>query len=594
VEPAPGPADRRAEAAEIPWRQLGLYLLLPALLLRLFNLVATGSDPVVAFPIEDGLSYSKWALTISSGDWLGSQHAVFWVAPLYPYVLAVLQTLGLGFWPWPQLLNCLAGTGTVALVFVITTRLFGLRAAWLAGGALAAWGPELMYECLLDKVSLGLVLSAAALLVLIRLYTREVTPKRALLAGLLVGATALIRENLLLLAPVAALLLWHRDREWRAPRALLLGTLVALVPSLLHNGLAGGSWSPTSYSAGSNLWMGNHEGANGSYHALIPGRSDPIHEERDARLLAAKALDMPVTAITASQVNGYWLGKTMSFVFGHPFAWAGLELRKLQWFVYHTEPPDSVPYDAFCASRPWLLPSRLLFGLPIPLAVIGAWAARRDPKARFVAVLGLTVCCSVVIVFVVSRFRLTSLPFLLPLAANGVLALRERTAQLAPAALALLIPAQLWIAPRPPQTFGYEQQLALLELNRGTALGTWTKDKHAAVAALERSLEHKPDLLPALQSVARLLMAPPDEDFDRALTHCRTVVELTPDDIEARHNLAFCLHKLGQNQDAVTELEKLSEPPVISVKLLAKCLTALGRTDEARAVLARHNIPAND
>ncbi|MFQ5503851.1 MAG: tetratricopeptide repeat protein [Planctomycetota bacterium] len=582
------PEESRGEA-----KKLFLYLLLPALLLRILNLTLCAPDPLVRFPFQDGLSYAKWALSISQGDWAGLTRPVFYQAPLYPYLLAVQLGVGLGFFPWPQVFNLTAGTATVALVFLTARRLFGSRAAWWAGGMAAVWGPALMYELLLDKVACGLFVTTLGLWLLVDLDSRlrngdGGTRRRALLIGLTLGAGALLRENLLVLAPAAAALLYFRQRSPRVPLLLLGGAALGILPAFTHNLLVGGELMPTSYQAGTNFWIGNHEGADGTYQPLRAGRGDPIHEEKDARLLAAVALGIPEERIRPGAVSRYWWRRGLGFLASNPGKWLGLMLTKLQCFVFHEEAPDSVAYSAFRTGRPWLLPTRLLAGLVLPLALLGAWLARRHPGARFGMWLALAALGSVLAFYVVSRYRLACLPFLFPFAAHALLRLRTEP-RLAWLLLVLLLPSQLWcLAPSRPEGLGSAQLMALNQVNRGTALSLWTQDGDRAVRAFVKALEFRPDCLAAHRSLGRLWLKA--GRVAEALPHCEAEVRLAPEDAEAWHNLGFAQRRSGDlaaAEESFREALRLSgdEPPQMTLEQLALCLRKQGRSKEARALL---------
>jgi hypothetical protein len=82
------------------------------------------------------------------------------------------------------------------------------RRRWVAGiaGVLAAlYAPAIFYTPLLLKTVPTLLLESAALMALLPPRGRAHSSPRALAAGLLLGAAALLQESLLLLAPAAAL-----------------------------------------------------------------------------------------------------------------------------------------------------------------------------------------------------------------------------------------------------------------------------------------------------------------------------------------------------------------------------------------------------
>ena len=615
-----------------PW----LLLFLPALLLRYANVALLGDDPIVRWPVEDGLSYAKWAHEIAAGDWFGRGRPVFYQAPLYPYVLAVLQKLGLGFYPWPQLLHASAGALTAMLAFATTRRLFDERAAWIAGGIFALWGPALMYEATTDKVALGLFAASLILFLLVDLRSRlvadgdgdgdgEAQPMRAasswpgarasespdsvgpgassastatlcstrriLGVGVALGIGTLLRENLLLFAPVAALALFVATRRAKVAGLLLAGCAIGMLPSFVHNLAIGGEALPTSYQGGTNLWIGNHEGAEGTYEALRAGRGDPIFEEQDARAIAAAARGVRPEEIASGDVQRFWIGRVLDFVRDDPGAWLGLQLRKLQWFAYHAEAPDTVAYAAFREGHLWLLPSRVLFGLLLPLALLGMGLAFGRAEARFAIWLALAAAASVVAFYVVSRYRLSCLPFLLPFAgfAASELISKPRPIPIVACCL-LLLPTQRWWLERAPSGLGVDDQRLVLAINRGTALGTWrSEEPQLAIAELDRALEIAPELPQVHRSLVRLHLRA--KAYGRAAMHAELVLEREPGDLETRHNLGFARLQLGELREAESAFRMVlaaagADAPKVTREQLAICLERQGRRKDAAEIRA--------
>jgi 4-amino-4-deoxy-L-arabinose transferase-like glycosyltransferase len=587
---------------KIPWNRALLWLVLPALFLRILSLVLCMDDALVRWPFGDGLSYAKWALTISEGDVLGESHPVFYQAPFYPYVLAALQSVGLGFFPGPQILNLLAGSASVLLVFALTWRLFGERAAWIAGAMQAIWGPALMMELMLDKTALGLCAVAGFGYLAITQEQRraagEALPTRSWLwLGLCAGLLSLLRENFLLLGlAIAAWTLWaHRvalGARLQSAALILAGLLIGLLPSLTHNVVQGGAFVPTTYQSGTNFWMGNHAGAEGSYEPLYASRGDAVHEERDARRMAAEALGADPATISASRVQSWFWDQSLSFAWSEPLAFAGLQLRKLQYFVHHAEAPDTVPYASFRAGRPWFLPGRLLSGLMLPLAMLGLLAAARRPEIQLARLLALLASASVVGFYVVSRYRLACYPLLLPFAAEGVRILfaelaERRFVRRATITLGLaLVPAQFWLLPQAPQGMSAQEQAALLALTRGTTLANWRADKEAAIPELRRSVRLAPQMVAARRGLARTLLHPTVAEYDAAVSHLEFVVEQLPASPESWHNLAYAHSKSGRREDALEVLSAAEEAlggklPPISLELLHKLEERSPRTGDA-------------
>lgn len=183
-------------------RLLLFAVLALALFLRLGHWAAVRGQPFVAELLVDSAEYDRWAREIAAGAWLGKEP--FFQAPLYPYLLATVYTLFGHRLDAVYLLQiALAVAGCWAL-YRVGRRLAG-EGVGLAAAALAAtYGPFIFHDVLLLKESL--VVSGASFLLWGLVAARErPLVGRWVLCGLLCGALALLRENLLLMAPLLPL-----------------------------------------------------------------------------------------------------------------------------------------------------------------------------------------------------------------------------------------------------------------------------------------------------------------------------------------------------------------------------------------------------
>jgi hypothetical protein len=92
----------------------GLFLF--ALGLRLLNLQQIrANDPFFALPSVDPRMYHEWALRIAGGEWMGD--AVFFLAPLYAYFLALVYAACGPSFLAAKLVQCAIGSLTCVLVW---------------------------------------------------------------------------------------------------------------------------------------------------------------------------------------------------------------------------------------------------------------------------------------------------------------------------------------------------------------------------------------------------------------------------------------------------------------------------------------------
>ena len=122
----------------IPWT-----LLLLGLAVRIgYVLGQPAADPGFARPALDGAYYWEWAGALASGE--GRIDGAFYLAPLYPYLLALFRTL------FGEAFGLLYGLQHLAVV--VAAGLFVLTGRRLAGEweGLAAGALLLLYQTLAD------------------------------------------------------------------------------------------------------------------------------------------------------------------------------------------------------------------------------------------------------------------------------------------------------------------------------------------------------------------------------------------------------------------------------------------------------------
>src|SRR5688572_9656336 len=118
-----------------------------ALIVRLIYIWQLRDSPFFDVLMGDAHRYDVWAAQIAGGDLIGRE--VFYQAPLYPYFLATLYTIG-----GRSLLMvrvCQAVLGTVACVLLALTarRVYSDRTGLIAGVGLALYAPAVFFDGLI-------------------------------------------------------------------------------------------------------------------------------------------------------------------------------------------------------------------------------------------------------------------------------------------------------------------------------------------------------------------------------------------------------------------------------------------------------------
>jgi 4-amino-4-deoxy-L-arabinose transferase-like glycosyltransferase len=522
-----------------------------AFVVRLVYLRDIADVPFVVHPIVDALAYHEWALRIAGGNWWGD--AAFYQAPAYPYFLAVVYSLFGPELTAAHVVQMAMGSLSWGGGFGSTPNQLRGAPGVLAGVIMALYAPAIFFDGVVGKQSLGMLLMSLLLLLLVRFQQQ---PRAALLgwAGVVLGLLALTRENALVLLGAIPVWLWLRFRESAQPErtrwlaVFALGALLVLLPVGLRNYLVGDTFALTTSQLGTNFYYGNHSGASGSYVPLLPGRSTPEYESRDAKRLAEDALGRE---LSAGEVSDYWLGRGLAFVRARPGDWLALNVRKVLMVWNEFEIADVEDVYVYAEFSP-LLRGLLFFahfGVLAPLAAVGAvlvWGQRKN--AALLYWLALVLTGGVAIFLVLARFRYPLVPLLAPLAgaglARGATLVRERRfSELVPAAAVAAIVVALVHLPLMD-----EQKLRAAAYHNLAGISLRERDLEAAEAYFLKAQAHysaDPDLQLGL-AVLRLRQS----RLDEAEEHAREVIELAPEDHRGHRVLGTILLRQGRLEEA--------------------------------------------
>ncbi len=533
-------------------------------LLRCLYLFQIQNAPFFDMRLGDAAAYHEWARRIADGDWLG--HEVFYQAPLYPYFLAVIyRVIGDGAMG-VRLVQAVLGGGACALLAWTGMRLWGRWGA-AAGAALAVYGPAIYQDGLIDKSALSLFLMVGLVACCAGLLAR----RRDLAAGIILGLLVLTRENALLLA--IPILLWVAGKRW----LFVAGLAAVLLPVGIRNWAVGGEFHLTTSQSGPNFYIGNHASAAGSYEALVVGHGSAADERGDATRLAEQAAGRK---LTAGGVSAYWTGRALNFIASHPGEWVRLMARKVALTLGAGEIADTESQDVY-AEWSWLLRglAHFDFGMVLGAAVLGAMLTGGDwRRLRWLYGLVAAYALSVVLFYVLARYRLPLAPLLLLIGAGAIGRLgadRRRVAVAAAVAIAVAIAAHA----------GMEDPRAARATNYFAIASTLAKEAgrtEEAAAFYRRALDADAHM-PAAQFGMGTLLARMGRSGE-AIPYYQDAIAIWPDYEEARYNLGAALASAGRIEEAAAEYRqavRLRPDDADAHAALAKTLAQMGRPEEA-------------
>jgi 4-amino-4-deoxy-L-arabinose transferase-like glycosyltransferase len=478
--------------------QLGLGLLLAfSTTLGLACVWQFRQSPFFEVPIVDESGYVSWAQELLEGGFVSDK--VFYQDPLYPYFLAVLFKLFGKSFLVVRLLQVAMGTCAVALVFRAARTLLGNGLAVLAASILAFFHGMYFFELQLEKATLVLFLSSAAVALGVASADRPDARWRWAALGLVLGLLCLLRGNLLPILPF--LVVWAffaaDDRRWSVRLArsglVLAGLAFVLLPVSFHNYRLSKELILTTNQGGANFFIGNNENANGRNVALPFVRASPRFEAED---FTREAERLTGGRLSPREVSRFWFREGLRWIRENPAAAARLWLEKARLTVHDYEVPDN---HNFYLLRQLYVPAFWIpflgFGMLWGPAVVGVWIlVRSDRRAWFPALFGVLYLLSLVPFFVVDRYRPAAVPALAVFASGALGALARngawRTRRMAiPAGLAIALSWAISFSPveKEPLAWGYYEiaNLHTADGRPGEAIGWYDR----ALAELPGSLE---------------------------------------------------------------------------------------------------------
>jgi 4-amino-4-deoxy-L-arabinose transferase-like glycosyltransferase len=535
----PPAADRRAP------RQLLLPALAAALtlLLRLGFILEMRGTPfsTVSPQMVDAWYYHRQALDILHRSFIGTE--VFFLRPLYPYLLAgVYAVFGPSLFA-VQLLQALLGSAACLLLHDLTRRLFGRPAAAVAAFGFALAGILIFYTGTLLYVELTVFLG---LLVAWLVVIEDKRWWRWPATGLALGLLVICRPEFLVILPIAVLILAGQGRRAR-PLAVMTAVALAVVAAVpLRNLLV--ARDPVLFTAhsGINFYYGNNPAADGTWQPAPD--LDPAAGFSHERLkLAARVVDG--REVAWSRASNHWLRRGLGWLAADPARAGRLLARKFLLFWSDYEVPGNYYPETARASSLVLRFALVGFGLGAALGLVGmafAWPLRRRawPAYAFVGVF----LASALAFYVMSRLRAPVLPFLLAFAGLAVarlaaLARARRFGRLAVglAAAAALFTGSLLV---PADRAGYSSQ-------------AWTQQGNIELGRRRAG--------PALESFRRALAA-------------------NPGNPSARYSLIILLAGAGRAAEAEAEHRELvrrfaADPATRPLLHLAAGRLAIARRD---------------
>jgi Flp pilus assembly protein TadD/4-amino-4-deoxy-L-arabinose transferase-like glycosyltransferase len=380
--------------------------------LRLWYVSDLAQQPWFGYPLVDSLTFDRAAREILAQGHPGT----FFRPPFYPYFLAALYAgFGRSFGAVAAV-QSLLGLAALYPAYRLGERWFG-RTAAIAGAWIGACYPlRIFFEGEVLDVTLFSFLLLWGLWALWRGLERA-SGLALLLSGLLLGAAALTRPNVLFTLPFVALgaaLAFRREGSMRAATAAAwaLGVALAMAPTAVHNWRTEGAFVPVAANGGVNFYLGNERSADGRT-PVPPG----------LRWEAVMLRPIREGHGSLSAQDRWWYARAGEEIAAAPGRWLRLLGVKTALFFNAAEASNNKALAHFTAVSFPVRHYRWWYGVLVCLGAVGC-VARPGRGSLFLALFTAGFAGSVVLFFVAERYRLPLVPLFASAAAAGVLELR--------------------------------------------------------------------------------------------------------------------------------------------------------------------------
>ena len=387
-----------------------------AFLLRLLlgYTLYNNQSPHIHSPLKgtDMRTYLRFARIFSEGKW----EDAYYFQPLYytwflgfifkifgPSVLVVI---------WIQ---SLLGGLTVYLCGILGGRVGGKKVGILAALCLCFYRNHIMYSPYALIATLQTFLITLCFYLFFR-FLQKGNTKTLILAGLTTGLSILARGNCLLVLPV--MIIWiivkykNTKKEMVKLVCLLLITAYSVqMPFSIHNYNLMGEWTGPATAGDVAL-------ANGNNPQAPPGTDEGTAyiDNTDALKYWHELKDREVKPISLKS-------SVIDWVINDPMSWIELKFRTVLLFFSNKECYNNTSYNITSKYAPWFKAPFLTFGFFGALYLCSLFSKFNLKKFRFtpsnfLLVSSLVYVLSIIIFYMMSRYRLPIVPIMIVLGLN--------------------------------------------------------------------------------------------------------------------------------------------------------------------------------
>ncbi|MFN8178616.1 MAG: tetratricopeptide repeat protein [bacterium] len=603
-------------------------ILLTGGLLRVGYLHEIARAPDFSAPLADAGFHDYWARALLDGHWTPPageldpriRETPFQRPPGYPYFLAALYALSKGSYFGVRVGQMALGLINVLLAFFLGRAIASRGLGLVLAAFCATYWAFVYFEGELLAPVLVVTLNLATLLALTA-WARHPGIVRALVAGLCVGAGALVQANMLLFAPIAALWIGLGGRRLEHGKpvvsavAFLAGAALAIAPVTLRNWIVAKDFVLVGSNGPITLFIGNNDEADG-----VSSRLPYLPQLGRVGGWSWFSYDQMVKEIAQregwpgnfySRAERFFTANALDFIRSKPRRFLELTGKRAMLFWGPDEiannkavqiEKDRSPVLRHLPGFPWVLSLSLVGAVsllrkqrqsarpPGRRADAPASSLELDAPARFAfaacALFVLAYFLSFVPFLAASRFRTPVVPVLFVFGAWGLLQLGDllQRKQREPVAFAVATWIVVFLACR--HSFYHSAvDVAWFHTDRASALLRHGRTQEA-VRELEEALSANPGYVDARVTLAQTLTQL--GRLDEAIANYKDVLAHRPDRSDLRLLLSQLLVSTHRTDEAIPELQELAKASPMSAPTqfeLGRALIESKREEEGIAAL---------
>jgi len=510
------------------------------------------SNPFFYYLIMDESVHDQWAAEVASG---GYQGGVYFRPPLYYYLLGAFYYLFGRDLYLARIYQAFLSSISCVLLYWLGKKLFDTRAGLIAAFIMAVYWPSIYFsgELLITTLYVLLVLS----LILSLIYARENKSKKLwLLAGLLLGFSAIARMNVLLFYP--AIILWlylENGREKilktiESAAILFVGLSIIVLPVTARNYTIGNDFVLIASQSGVNFYIGNNPASDG-ISAVVPGtRADWWGGYNDTIRIAERNMGRK---LAPSEISNYWYRRATTFIIEKPKTAIQLSLKKLCMFWQMREESNNKSIHFFKNYSSLMKLPLISWGLMAPLGLFGILLTiTRKGGIRLPISYMLVHMLTVVAFFVNARFRIPVAPLMMLYAAYALTWLaqkiREKERRQIKKAVIALAAIYLFVN---ASARGYGEYIHKESAQARYSLGIYYKNQGMLDKAEEeyiKSIEIEPELFYSHHNLGNLYVR--QGRIDEGIEELKKAVELEPSFTRSYLNLGNAYMTKGDTRAA--------------------------------------------